>query len=519
MTVDCKHLLQHMIVTNRKKRATMSEVIVHPWLNKGYDSPVENYLPKRKPLQLPIDMKVVHGMRGFEFGPEESIKEELEFLISSDEYQQAAKYLEASVCLPATNGPTHHRSNLLKRRSFMLPPNDPQSMPEAYHPLISVYYLVQERMQRENKKNGITVTATGNDDTVSSANHVHELPLNEPSIGVSYTVDGKSEVHSAPAPRTMLQFSTDSPPVTSVSSKGHCRNKSDTSGTTLVPPTNVFRRWSRRWSRSSGHSDQPPSISTQHSHPHQARVRPLSQCLPNDRTPVVTLNDSPVHVTSSSNTNLGQKFNRFLKRAKSITTAKDLPSTELKSKSSEDHCHHPLQPFNPDAVPIDEIRTRHHHSEDNATDHHNAYLAIPSPISPPSKDNPEIRADLVVKPVLIKGLFSVSTTSTKKASEIRRELIRVLNKKQIGYREKVDRFECFLLQGNATGSQGFAVEYSDDDDDIINSRGTTVAVRFEIYIVKIPWLLGMRGIRFRRISGDTWQYKNMCSKILDSLRL
>jgi hypothetical protein len=514
-----------MIVTNRKKRATMSEVIVHPWLNKGYDAPVENYLPKRKPLQLPIDMNIVHGMRGFEFGSEQFIKEELELLISSDEYQQAAKNLEATTNLPAANVPPHHRSSLLKRRSFTLPPNDPQSMPAAYHPLISIYYLVQERMQRDKKEEEASSAMVDNSDLASVVDNVQKNTTNEPPIGVAYTADGKSDVHNAPAPHASCQASVDLPRVSSDSNKGHSRSRSNASTTasTLVPTDNVFRRWSRRLSRSSCHSDQ-PLPSQQHAHP--VKARPLSQCLP---APVIALNDSPIHVTNPSNTSLGQKFNQFLKRAKSITTAKDLPSTKLKSQSSEDHqpsTHHPLPIFHSDnTVPGEEIRARHHHSEENTTEN-SLHLTIPSSTrtTTTTTTKPEVRADLVVKPVLIKGLFSVSTTSTKKASEIRQELIRVLDKKQIGYREKRDRFECFLLQEGgkqSCGGQNLIVEYSDEDDDIINSHGntTTVIVRFEIYIVKIPWLLGMRGVQFRRISGDPWQYKNICSKILDSLRL
>jgi hypothetical protein len=44
-----------------------------------------------------------------------------------------------------------------------------------------------------------------------------------------------------------------------------------------------------------------------------------------------------------------------------------------------------------------------------------------------------------------------------------------------------------------------------------------LVVRFEIYIVKVPWVL--HGIQFRRVSGDPWMYKNICSKILGELRL
>ena len=43
-------------------------------------------------------------------------------------------------------------------------------------------------------------------------------------------------------------------------------------------------------------------------------------------------------------------------------------------------------------------------------------------------------------------------------------------------------------------------------------------VYFDVYIVKIP-LLGLRGIQFRRISGNSWQYKRICDRILRLLKL
>ncbi|CAG8612712.1 6644_t:CDS:2, partial [Scutellospora calospora] len=47
LSSDCKHLLSRMLVTNPMYRATLAEVMSHPWMNKGFDGPPENYLPSR----------------------------------------------------------------------------------------------------------------------------------------------------------------------------------------------------------------------------------------------------------------------------------------------------------------------------------------------------------------------------------------------------------------------------------------------------------------------------------------
>lgn len=46
-----------------------------------------------------------------------------------------------------------------------------------------------------------------------------------------------------------------------------------------------------------------------------------------------------------------------------------------------------------------------------------------------------------------------------------------------------------------------------------------MVVRFEIFIVKIPWVPGLHGIQFRRISGSAWQYSQLARTILAELKL
>lgn len=58
-----------MLVTDPKQRASLAEIMVHPWMNKGFNAPPENYLPVREPLQLPLDQEVIEKMTGFDFGP------------------------------------------------------------------------------------------------------------------------------------------------------------------------------------------------------------------------------------------------------------------------------------------------------------------------------------------------------------------------------------------------------------------------------------------------------------------
>ena len=43
-------------------------------------------------------------------------------------------------------------------------------------------------------------------------------------------------------------------------------------------------------------------------------------------------------------------------------------------------------------------------------------------------------------------------------------------------------------------------------------------IRFEILIVKVP-IVSLHGVQFKKVGGDTWQYKAMAEQIVRELRL
>ncbi|CEP13447.1 hypothetical protein [Parasitella parasitica] len=547
---DCKSLLQRMLVTRRKQRASLSEVIVHPWLNKGYDAPVENYLPSRKPLQLPVDMAVVRGMRGFEFGTEQAIKSELEAIITSEEYQFSAQQLHLTSKRSYEEIPSPALP-LLRQRSYSCVTNDPQTMPAAYHPLISIYYLVKERMEKE----AISSSSNGQQPKRLSDYNTTD------SIGVSYTAHGKAHLQQQTSQQEQnvvqqaLNLAEVPPRASNDFGHGHRRKISDASAasslfastcasgsTSSSKSPSIFRRLSRRLSRQF-QSDEAnaPIANTRHSKSSRrdSADASLIAATRDAAAPIVTLNGSPVAVEhhpppSSSYRAAGKPFNNLLKRATSITV-KDLPSTHHGTEHETAAGHFDRRP-SAYTTTVERGAKRHNYQ----TDAESCLLSLPSSVTAAPLgtgdssltveqkehvDRKQQKADDSVKSVYLKGLFSVATTSSKKASEIRREIIRILVKKNISYREKKDRFECYL--SNTKRPPGYSNKMrdtsddddDDDDNDTSNLDGPPVAVRFDIYIVKIPLLWGMRGVRFRRVSGDPWKYKNTCSMILDSLNL
>ena len=53
----------------------------------------------------------------------------------------------------------------------------------------------------------------------------------------------------------------------------------------------------------------------------------------------------------------------------------------------------------------------------------------------------------------------------------------------------------------------------------IPMEAADMILRFEIFIIKVPWLPGLHGIQFRRISGSAWQYSQLARTILNELKL
>ena len=102
----------------------------------------------------------------------------------------------------------------------------------------------------------------------------------------------------------------------------------------------------------------------------------------------------------------------------------------------------------------------------------------------PSKD-PEQR----VEPKTVYFQFSVSTTSAKTPQELTDEVVRIMETFEVAHER-----ENFLFLANKDN------------------------VAFEVEICKLP-RLAMHGIRFKRLAGDSWAYKTLCSSMVAKMRL
>lgn len=162
LSPECKDILARMLVVNPLQRATLAEILQHPWMSRGYEGPPDSYIPYREPLTLPLDPQVVQEMSGFEFGSEAEIAQNLAALLESPEYILAChNWYKAHESSPSTS---RFSFDLLKRTSggmgggssdsidLTATPMSTADPTAAYHPLISVYYLVRERLERDARR-------------------------------------------------------------------------------------------------------------------------------------------------------------------------------------------------------------------------------------------------------------------------------------------------------------------------------------------------------------------------------
>ncbi len=142
----------------------MSEVLHHPWMVEGFGAPPENYLPAREPLTLPLDPEVIANMVGFNFGNAETIESTLTKIIESNRYKEAVRQLEETEVVPPPKDVEKRRAfSSFYRRRNSVPSRDTlttissEGLPlgsdplNAFHPMISIYYLVREKLERDRK--------------------------------------------------------------------------------------------------------------------------------------------------------------------------------------------------------------------------------------------------------------------------------------------------------------------------------------------------------------------------------
>jgi serine/threonine protein kinase len=492
MVPECKHLISRMLVTDPRQRATMHEVMNHPWMLKGYNGPPENFLPHREPLSLPLDNEVIAHMTGFKFGPPDYIREELTKKIKSPKYQAAVRRLERERELPQPTPKDAEKRrafgfDFYKRRNSItsrdtLTNNSSEGLPvgddplNAFDPMISIYYLVREKLERE--RQAAQASMPPKPQPPQSPQQAQPPPPVPPS-----PVARPKEKHSL-AEIVPPQTANNDTGRTRARARSHSEDQAREPGKNgllspdIVPPAkksgaaaSLLRRLSTRDRRK-----EPPSESNNGNN--------------NNKT------STPIHKSVSM-------------RAKSLGHARRESIQARRARREAEAREQPQQQQQPVREETDAELLAEPENGDTSGGSHER-------LEPEDPD--------LAKPVYLKGIFSVSTTSTKPLPEIRADIKRVLKLLGVDYTEIKGGFSCLHTPSLADG--GADRDYSSSrhaagGGSAARASEQMVAegeIRFEIVIVKVP-IVSLHGVQFKRVGGDTWQYKAMAEQIVRELRL
>lgn len=623
-----------MLVTDPRQRASLAEIMNHPWMTKGFSGPPENYLPHREPLSLPLDMAVVHKMTGFDFGSPEYITDRLTKILQSDSYQRAVRHSAQKHSqvpdLDRSRGILNfykRRNSATSRDTLFNPSSDAIPLGEdpvnAFAPLLSVYYLVREKMERDKRTDNpgaLSIPSTSGEKPLIVA----DLPAPPAAHTNSASYEMKGETtggRTRPRARTRgedeIASQAEKKP-TVPEQQPHPSNQAEITPRRESTAGAILRRISTRRRRpdppSTEHRPMPPSVAV--TSPSDAG--PVGSIRKSFSTRRPRLEDPP----SSASLNTASKpppelltppanESSFPRRFMSLRRAASVDRRRLaRRNASESHQEPPVTsgsdgssskqriPDMPSEHPIDAsnrlaLRTKSlGHARKESIQKRRALREggreqdvkeEPENELLPSRTEPVTDhegGEESIKPVYLKGLFSVSTTSSKPLPYIRNDIIRVLHQLGVQYTDVKGGFRCRhaaslkdltdlgsplspSLLADKSHSHRRKVSFNNNNDPALRSpnprtrprnqdgspaisdtdsenaeqgraptardAGATsthvrdemtrnMTVDFEIFIVKVP-LLSLHGIQFKKVDGNIMQYKTLAQEILKGLKL
>jgi hypothetical protein len=493
-----------MLVTDPKQRASLAEIMSHPWMNKGFSAPPENYLPHREPLQLPLDQEVIEKMTGFDFGSPDYITAQLTKVLESDDYQHAVRLNFREQQQPVTNHAErkrgvfdfYKRRNSAASRDTLSAPsaeavqlgNDPLN---AYSPLISTYHLVKEKLDRERSE--ARPGALGLRQTASEV-QVPDLRPPEAAHTNQYQLAGDKDTGRRSRPRARTHGEDEAPEgfkthhTSSPSTHAVPTSQPDTPAKKESTAAGLLRRFSTRRTKDRSRDVDRERISTPNA-PMLSVQAPADSASPMHRGFSVrrTRRVEPSPGGTSSNDSRPQqdlltapgtaersaRTNKFLERSASVNSA-EYRSRRSARRTDADPLEVAADRPPPSTSDSDQVGSHNQKDSTSARPGGRSHTARTMSLGHARRESIQARrarrdatreanvpeetdADIsgagtalesanegedLSKPVYLKGLFSVSTTSSKPLPVIRADIIRVLRQLAVEYVEIKGGFSC-----------------------------------------------------------------------------
>lgn len=495
--------MSRMLVTDPKQRATMQEVLNHPWMTKGYNGPPDNYVPPREPLTLPLEPEVIHAMQGFNFGSPETINAHLTRIIESEEYQQAVRLYQRERDSPQPTREVEKKKSFsfdfYKRRNSATVSRDTLSVPSsdalqlgtdplnAFSPLLSIYYLVREKQGREQETILPTPAAAVSKDKEKQREKERErevarAPDAMPELAppqaahtnaAAFEMPGEKPTGGRTRPRARTHGEDEEPEITKqTQQKTYERDKLEPTPKKEGAAAGLLRRFSTRKRR------EPQRHERDRSHPPTVHVHSPADSVPAPPRKSFSIRRSRREEDEVSSTpsrsqhqkellsppmSAGGRSNKSgLGRSTSVNSA-DLRRRETTRPATRDHA---VTSGSDQSVENDQSGFRGHNHSRSMTVRAKSLgharresvqqrrLRREAALEADVPEETDLEAEQsglsterlaspdLAKPVFFKGLFSVSTTSGKSVPAIRAEIRRVLRQLNVEFTEIKGGFNC-----------------------------------------------------------------------------
>jgi len=466
---DAENLIRSMLKVDRTERATLEQVMQNKWVNDGYPAPPKDEVPSRSIIEK-IDPDVVAKMTEFGFDEKE-----------------VERVLKEAV-------------------ELKIPPTE-------LHPIRSIYYMTKEKLERDRQKmQNEFLAAVG----VRSKQTISEPEIDEslhPSIVITPTEETPI-IDKLPKRVNLIQrinqnsseaLNNPNPVIVKTESSNIIsRNTSSDEGSGIrTRSSSSISSFSKRFSIKRNKNEETRNLSA-------SSVTNQNDQKPNQETAkkglgnqLSIIQDEESSTSNNNNNNLttkekeennNEEDSRIRKRSSTygseVKNMRPRASTNVTSETSVDFPTKPLSE-KPSEKPE---------------------LIITDPHAPPvtaRENEPRV--------VTLKGFFSVSNTSNKQPFLIKDEIERVLGNKKIKFVSERTSYDLYCVKS-------LAKEEEKEGDAVVEletgktKKGENNGLKFVISVVKVQ-LMGMHGVKMKKISGDAWAYKSVCSEILNSLKL
>ena len=505
-----------MLVTDPKARAPLSDIINHPWMTKGFNTPPENYLPHREPIQLPLDQSVITKMQGFDFGDAGFITRKMTEVVGSEEYQNAVRLNAREQAL---QGQANERKrgvfDFYKRRNSIssrdtLPSASTDALQlgsdpvNAFSPYLSIYYLAREKQERERQEANpgalslpmspgekpLTLIDLPAPPAAYTNSTPYEMPGEKPTGGRSRArsrTHGEDDVTEGMKKASLNVPGSQAPPaiVTPPLEQAPLRKESATAGLLRRFSTRRNRESPREKSESQAASAQPQqaqqdapntlrkSFSVRRNREKAPPPSPMTQQAGNASYQQDFLAPNTAEGTTKRHSSIldrstsvasADRRKRYSRRGFSevpaastppeppLTSGSDRSSISGKLSKTSEPAPSELRPNVNSRAPTSRTRSLGHARRQSMHARRSRRLDAREANVPEETDQDLADEDAQhrrhdsfeggMKPVYLKGLFSVSTTSSKPLAVIRSDIIRVLRQLGVDFDEIKGGFSC-----------------------------------------------------------------------------